>query len=487
MSRKKLFAGIDVGTQGVRMLWVDESGVILYTGSRSFISTDEIRIRQDPEEWWRLLDEIFLEANSTLPASFFNEYVMKTIGVTSTSGTVIPMGKNDKVLYGAIMYSDPRSQEYGEKASEWAKKYYGDRPGLKKFNSSCGLSKILWYLDQMDRSEKEEVVRFVHASDYVTGRMTGIYHVTDHSNALKSGYDLEQDGWPDDLFSELGIPSRFLPEVRAMGSILGPLKEEYVQRWKLPEAPQVTVGLTDGCASQFSAGAVSPGEWNTTIGTTLVLKGVSEIFVNDAEGSIYCHRHPEGYWMPGGASNIGADWVNEFSAEEIRRGSDHSHDLRPASVFYYPLLMKGERFPFISHEAEGFVWGNPADRDELFQAGLEGVAFIERYAYERIEALSGSRVEKVFSAGGGNNNKKWLNIRANVLDKPVLVSEKSGGAMGAAMVGAAGELKGGLKGTVQHLLGSMEVFKPAPQLVKEYEGRYQEFIRILKRKGFLND
>src|SRR5690625_2418883 len=118
------------------MIWVDESGAILYAGSRDFISNEDIRIRQNPEEWWGLLDEMFMEVRGTLPSSFFNDFVLKTIGVTSTSGTVIPMGENGKVLYGAIMYSDPRSLEYGERAANQAVKYYDGRPGFKGFNSS---------------------------------------------------------------------------------------------------------------------------------------------------------------------------------------------------------------------------------------------------------------------------------------------------------------------------------------------------------------
>ena len=84
----------------------------------------------------------------------------------------------------------------------------------------------------------------------------------------------------------------------------------------LPASIQVTVGITDGCASQIASGAVKPGDWNTTIGTTMVIKGVTKKQIVDEEGRIYSHRHPAGYWMPGGASNTGADWVtNEFGAQ----------------------------------------------------------------------------------------------------------------------------------------------------------------------------
>jgi sugar (pentulose or hexulose) kinase len=43
----------------------------------------------------------------------------------------------------------------------------------------------------------------------------------------------------------------------------------------LPSDVQVVTGMTDGCASQVASGAVNVGDWNTTIGTTLVVKGVT--------------------------------------------------------------------------------------------------------------------------------------------------------------------------------------------------------------------
>ena len=485
MHRTKIFVGIDIGTQGVRMVWVDEHGKKHFSSGKTFDLDDEIRIKQDPELWWRYIDHLFLEAKNEDIS--YDAYSIESIGVTSTSGTIIPLDKNDNVLYGAIMYSDPRSEKQGKYISEIARKYYGSLPRFTRFSSSCGIAKMLWYKENYKEEYKQKLQRFVHASDYITGKMTGEYGITDHSNALKTGYDLHKDEWPAYIFSELNFPHSLFPIVKPIGTALKKIKEEWVEKWGLPGAPVVSVGLTDGCASQIAAGAVKPGDWNTTIGTTMVLKGVTKDYIYDPSGSIYCHKHPDGYWMPGGASNIGADWVHDFSEKEIQKGSEYYDGLVPSKTVFYPLKTLGERFPFVSAKAKGEVFVKEEDRQDLFQAGLEGVAFIERYAYEKIERLGGQKVEKVFSAGGGNKNEKWLHIRANVLNKRILKSHKAEGAMGAAIVGATHTYKGGVSEAAEHLLGDTEIVSPDATSVKLYTESYQNFIQILKEKGYINE
>jgi len=487
MSKKKIFVGIDVGTQGIRMTWVDGKGNEYFSAGKTFNLSKESRIKQDPEIWWNDLDKLFKEAYKELGSSFFDDFEIESMGVTSTSGTVIPLDKNNEVIYGAIMYSDPRSQEHSKIVSNSARQYYGDLPRFTHFNSSCGLSKMLWFKDNFKDEYKTKLSRFIHASDFITGKMTGVFNVTDHSNALKSGYDLHQEEWPDYITGELELSSSFFPEVKPIGTVLGVLNTEWIDKWKLPNRPKVCVGLTDGCASQIAAGAVEPGDWNTTIGTTLVLKGVTINEIYDKAGSIYCHKHPQGYWMPGGASNIGADWVHDFTKEEIEEGSKFESAVTPSSAIYYPLKVKGERFPFISSDAEGGVFKEAKNRGGLFQAGLEGVAYIERYAYEKIERISGNKVEKIYSAGGGNKNEKWLQIRANVLNKVILKSEKASGAMGAAIVAASHTYEKGITEAAKSLLGEMEAVFPDTELVEKFEDNYQEFIDLLKEKGYINE
>ena len=69
-------------------------------------------------------------------------------------------------------------------------------------------------------------------------------------------------------------------------------------------------------------------------------------------------------------------------------GLDASADARgPASYLSYPLRREGERFPFVSGDARGFSVGVPQDEADEHRAALEGVAFLERFALERVQTL----------------------------------------------------------------------------------------------------
>jgi len=242
--------------------------------------------------------------------------------------------------------------------------------------------------------------------------------------------------------------------------------------------------MTDGCASQVASGAVKPGDWNTTIGTTLVVKGVTTREVRDPEGRLYSHRHPEGYWMPGGAGNIGADWVSAGFADDLPALTHAASDLIPTGLIAYPLLQQGERFPFIAPHARGFAPEN-ANRQATFAANMEGVAFVERYAYEMIESLSSEEVHAVYTAGGGSNSDVWLTIRANVLNRPVHKCGNVTGAAGAAIVAAAGSYFGTLTQAAQAMTRIEKTIRPEPALTESYAQQYRNFIQTLTEKGFI--
>ncbi len=139
--------------------------------------------------------------------------------------------------------------------------------GYTAFNASSGLPKMRWFLNQYP-AYASQLYKFIHASDFITGRLCGEYGVTDYTNAMKSGYDLHHDEWPEYISTQIGIREEWLQEVKPSGEPVGIIKPELAQDWGLPSAVIVTTGMTDGCASQVASGAVSPGQWNTTIGTT---------------------------------------------------------------------------------------------------------------------------------------------------------------------------------------------------------------------------
>ncbi len=472
------FVGIDVGTQGVRVALVTVGGDVLFEAARRFVLTPDMRQEQSPDDWWAgtlaMMDE--LVSSDVLAHGM---YRVVAIGVDSTSGTVIPLDVSNRPLHPAIMYSDPRAADEGRRCKSLAERFAAG--GYTGFNASSGLSKMVWFVESYP-DRVASIRKWVHAADYITGMLSGRFDVTDYTNALKSGYDVARCRWPGYLIDHLPLEAGWFQDVVPSGTPIGKLRDALAARWAMPDA-QVVVGMTDGCASQLASGAVKPGEWNTTIGTTLVIKGVTEQAVHDAEGRVYSHRHPDGYWMPGGASNTGADWVAADFGTDLQALDVEASACIPTGKLAWPLKQVGERFPFIANAARGFA---PEGLSAAvgFAARMEGVAFIERMAYELIEQLAGEQVEAVYTAGGGSNSDTWLRIRANVLRRPIYKCREASGAVGAAICAAAGTRYDSVASAAKQMTAVEREIRPEDWLADAYDEHYARFVTELKERNY---
>ncbi|QYR21790.1 FGGY-family carbohydrate kinase [Paenibacillus sp. sptzw28] len=468
-----MFIGVDIGTQGLRVVAMDHTGQVYSTVKETFSWTDN-REQQDPNVWWAALVNALQKLRRELGSMNSPAHHIKAISVTSTSGTVIPLDRNYEPLHSALMYSDKRSLAEAEACSAAS--------GLS-FNSSFGLPKMVWFGNQYpDRAERIHL--WSHAADFIIGRLSGVWGVTDYTNALKSGYDLVNEQWPDYIHSLLHIPAYQLPQVIPPGRTLGGLSAEVARMTGLPQSIQVVAGMTDGCASQVASGCAKPGDWNTTIGTTLVVKGITLKPIQDPLGRVYNHKHPQGYWMPGGASNTGADWITrDYGSSDLSELNQEAKKWLPTPWLSYPLVQTGERFPFLSAAARGFD-SDGITPQQRFAARLEGVAYIERLSYECIESLSSEKVDSIYTAGGGSLSDVWLNIRSNILNKPIYKMKHVEGAVGAAIIAASNTEFGSLDEAVRRMVQVDKCFEPGT-LREAYHENYYRFIDVLKAKGYL--
>jgi sugar (pentulose or hexulose) kinase len=216
----------------------------------------------------------------------------------------------------------------------------------------------------------------------------------------------------------------------------------------------------------------------------MVIKGVTRNEVPDPLGRVYSHRHPAGFWMPGGASNTGADWVSTEFGDELDVLNRAAATLIPTGLMAYPLRQEGERFPFLAPQARGFE-DKGLSKALRYTANMEGVAYIERYAYELIEQLSGEKVKAVFTAGGASNSDTWLTIRTNVLNRPIYKMQHVSGAMGAAILAASTAHFNSIIDAVKQMVRIDKTVEPVGYLVLAYERGYQEFVAILQNKGYI--
>jgi sugar (pentulose or hexulose) kinase len=255
----------------------------------------------------------------------------------------------------------------------------------------------------------------------------------------------------------------------------------------LDQGCEVRLGTTDACAAQLAAGADRPGRFVTVLGTTLVVKGASERRIDDAASGIYSHRHPDGWWLPSGASNVGGGSLRgRFAEEDLAELDRRAGERGPATVVCYPLLRQGERFPLASSEARELWLGRPADPTEAYRAVLEGVAFVERLGYERLAALGAGARPPVATAGGGAASRPWSSIRATALGVPVARCPSADTAFGACILAAAGTLHPSLAAATEAMVPApTDAAEPVAGEQAQMEDSYGRFVDAVRERGWL--
>ena len=487
MSDPTAWLGIDVGTQSARAVALSESGEILAAGSEPLSGRREgERHEQDPAVWWEAVAAACRAAATDLAPESIGG-----VAACGTSGTVLLVDAAGAPLTPGLMYDDSRAAQDAERANEvgaavWESLGY-------RIQSAWGLPKLLWLL--REHGDAAAGARLAHQVDVVTRRLVGAEVPSDSSHALKSGYDLLGERWPHEVMSELGVPDGLLPEVVRAGTRLGTVGRAGSEATGLPEGVPVIAGMTDGCAAQLAAGALGLGDWNSVLGTTLVLKGVSAEPVRDPLGVVYSHRAPDGMsrrgmsrrgrWLPGGASSAGAGVLSaRFPDRDLseldRRAARHE----PAGVLAYPLASRGERFPFAAPEAEGFLVGTPADEADHHAALLQSVAYVERLCFDHLDRLGVPVDGELSLTGGATRSRYWCQLRADVLGRPVRLPAHAEPAVGMALL-AASEGRSPAE-LARELVGVREVIEPRADRAGRWREPYGRWLDELERRGWLD-
>ncbi|HWL71430.1 MAG TPA: FGGY-family carbohydrate kinase [Geminicoccus sp.] len=407
----RLALGIDIGSSGVRASAVDRDGRLVAEAKAALPEPDRAdgMIRTAAEDWWAAVE--------TCLAGIPRERVA-AVAVDGTSGTLLLCAADGTPLSLARRYDDAGSAAHAARIRELA-------PAESAAHGATSPAARLLDL----QARHPDAAMALHQADWVVGRLTGRFGVSDDNNALKTGWDPVTRTWPDWL-DGLGIARRLLPQVLEPGEVVGPALPEL----GFAKGAVVVAGTTDGCASFLATGADQPGDGVTALGTTLTLKLLSDRPVFDPAAGVYSHRLL-GMWLAGGASNTGgAALLRFFTSEQMRAMEPGLNPDHPTGLDFWPLAGKGERFPIADPAMESRHEPRPAEDVRFFQALLEGVASVEHRAYRRLAELGAPKLRSVRTVGGGAANKAWTRIRQNLLGVPMLEPASEQASYGTALL-----------------------------------------------------
>jgi len=485
--KEDLFVGLDVGTQGARVVACNCRGDIIASASQAFDLRSEAPLmpgwnEQDPLMWWRSARSCLARLVESLKKESGRHEQIVSLSVDSTSGTILLLDRSGNPIGKALMYSDSRSTVESDRANDAGSEFLA-KMGYR-FQPGFALPKMMWLAEH--RAEDFERAAYIaHPSDYLLACLGCDLGVTDTSNVLKSSYDLIDDGWPEFIERDLGIPSEKLPRVVKSGKIIGEVDADAAAATALPVGTKLVAGATDGTAAFLSSGATEEGDWNSTLGTTLVMRGISRKLVRDPKGRLYCHSHPDGCWLPGAASSVGGECLAKlFKSDELAELDRGVSKSIPNDLLVYPLVRKGERFPFVDPDATGFVIGTPSSDADKYASHLEGVALVERWAMEVFKELGAPTHGQIYASGGAIRSDVWLQLRADVLGRRFNVSSNAESAVGAAILAAAPIAYSSISEAVSNMVRIDRSFEPRSDYAEYFQEKSERLQEACHKRGY---
>jgi D-ribulokinase len=412
-----LYLGFDFGTSGARSLLIDDAGEIQNEVKYPFqLATESFTT------WKAALFLLFEQIPQQLRLK------IRSIAFDGTSSTVLLCDEVGKPINEPLMYNDGRGIEVIETLKTIAPANH------TVLSATSSLAKLLWLIQNLKL--KSPKYYFLHQADWLTYLLHGQLGISDYHNALKLGYDVENLCYPKWLEKQQ-FPVN-LPKILAPGTPIAKVLPNIAQQLNLSANCVVCAGTTDSIAAFLATGARFPGQAVTSLGSTLVLKLLSRIRIDDLSSGIYSHRFGD-LWLVGGASNVGGAVLRHFfnDAELTSLSCQIDADYE-SPLNYYPLLKPGERFPINDPYLTPCIEPKPINSVEFLHGLLESIARIEALGYQLLQHFGATPLNGVCTTGGGAKNQAWTAIRGRHLQVPMLPPIQLAAAYGAALLAKEG-------------------------------------------------
>jgi rhamnulokinase len=406
------------------------------------------------------------------------------------------LGRDGSLLGNPRHYRDPHTEGIMEAAfARISRTELYRRTGIQfmRFNSLFQLLAL-----QRDRSPLLEAAHtLLFIPDLFHYFLTGI-KVNEYTNASTSQLlDPHTRTWDLDLVRSLNLPERICGTIVKPGTVLGLLRPSVASDTGLMPVPVIAPATHDTAAAV--AAVPSRGEaWAYISSGTWSLMGVEIPAPLTGESVLAANFTNEG--GVGNTIRLLKNIMGLWLVQECRRAWE-----RGGQTYSYEELMRlaGEAPPFVSlvdPDDSSFVLppsmpnaladfcrrtGQPAPESvgATVRCALESLALRYRWGLEKLEELTGKRLEVIHIVGGGCRNALLCRLTADACNRLVLAGPVEATAIGNVLVQAIGlGLLGSLAEGREVVRKSFEVESYEPKDPGAWEEAYGRFRGLLERK-----
>lgn len=530
MVQNKIVLGIDFGSTAVRILSMElKTGKVLNAVEQAYelgengvflSSSDNLLARQNAADYIGSMRKALEKSKIENAAQGIQMSAVSGIGIDATGSTPLPITKDvaplssvdkfsDNLNAYAWMWKDHTSHyeaDYITKTSAEKRPHYLDKVG-GAYSSEWFWAKIL-HCRNVDKEVFDAAYTWLELSDYIPAVLAGITDADQVKRNIcaaghKGLYNDEWNGFPDHEFIEalepdlLRVLNTLPKKVLSIEHNSGTLSKQWANEFGMSEGIPIAMGILDAHSGAVGSG-IKEGSLVKIIGTStcdLVLgdlhSGNSNIegVASVATESVL----PNYYGIEAGQSAVGdtLDWYITNVLKNSKSHSELTEEAQKLKVGSSGLIAldwnNGNRCILSDAMLSGLLVGQSLQTKdfEIYRALIEGTAFGARTIIEDMER-QGVVINEIVNCGGiTHKNPLFMQIYADVINKPMKIAAiDETVALGAALMGAhAAYMDEGEKVSYNSLQERScqvldKVYHPNPENVKTYDKLYALYKKL---------
>ena len=341
----------------------------------------------------------------------------------------------------------------------------------------------------------------MECTDWFMHRLTGKWTLSLNHVAVKWNYARPDGGWPLSLLKAVGLDdllAKWPETIVPLGRGDATLSRSAAEALGLREGTPVAQGGIDAYLGMLGMGATRAGDVAVIVGSSTCHLAQSEagVFGSGAAGC-YPDATVEGlYTIEAGQTATGSilDWYRRHFAgseqvEADRRGVNVYEVLDEKAAATPPgadgLVVRddwqGNRSPYKNPQARGVISGLSLAHGSghIVRALYEATACGTRHILEDA-STHGLRVERVLLSGGGARSPLWLQVHADVLQRPIhLPRDPESCALGSAMAAAlAAGLYPDFDAAALAMVATERIIEPDPAVAAVYDDLFARYVAL---------
>jgi len=449
----QLILGIDIGTSACKVALFNINGSVVAQNSGAYkVYYPQIGwAEQDPDDWW---NAVCVAIREMLEYSGTNAGDIVAIGIDGQSWSAIPVDIKGNVLCNTPIWMDTRAADICNDISKTVDMQMVFNLCGNSFQPTYTLPKILWYKKHC-KNLYFKTVKILQSNSFIVYRLTGRLSQDKSQGYGLQCFDMHHGKWNKEMCQLLGVDESFLPDIFDCHQVVDGISADAARLTGLTEGTPVVAGGLDAACGSLGAGVLKGGQTQEQGGQAGGMSICLDSYNSDSHLILSYHVVPDKWLLQGGTVGGGGviRWFEqEFGAEERQTASTNktssivemdrlAQNVEPCSggLIFLPY-MEGERSPIWDVNAKGIYYGidYSKTRAHFIRATLEGVAFSLKHNLDVAEH-AGARVDELYSVGGAANSNLWLQIKADVTGKKILVpSSDTATTLGAAILAGVG-------------------------------------------------